>query len=432
MCGSLSLRTFKFKFISLKIKTGVLTFVFALPCAHYDSRLPACRALSSSLTMENASDFAEGVGCLLHQVAAHAAVNAPRSGQRKFWNKAANKLAPQRTQRRIEDAISRSDFLRGLSRVLPPALPDGCVRPKRLRDAEFQLIGQWCARYGKNEWARRPRTFVILHMIGCEEALDGFVEERLSDFALPYSEENLPHAVSGELKRKQFLDYQNYVLTAHAHDLEKEGGEHQNIEGSADDFFIKERELGSGGFGEVDEVVSYLSIRHYARKRFSRGRSFKRDQDSIKSFENELRILKKLSHRHLVKLIGSYTDRQSVGIIMTPVADMDLSTYLDAERVSPNDKKDRQICLRRFFGCLATALKYLHGQEIRHKDIKPKNILVKNRDVLLADFGTSHNWSDDTKNTTEGTARGFTPRYCAPEVAQHCVSCSDDDRANMS
>lgn len=259
-------------------------------------------------------------------------------------------------------------------------------------------------------------------MIGCEEALDGFVEENLSDFSLPYSEENLPHAVSGDLKRRQFLEYQNYVLTAHAHDLEKEGGEHQNVEGNADSFFRKERELGSGGFGEVDEVVSYLSIKRYARKRFGRGRSFRKDQVSIKNFENELQILKKLSHRHLVKLIGSYTDRQWVGIIMTPVADMDLSTYLDADRVSPKDNRDRQICLRRFYGCLATALKYLHGEKIRHKDIKPKNILVKNREVFLADFGTSHNFSDDTRSTSEGTAKGFTPRYCAPEVAQHGVS----------
>lgn len=372
--------------------------------------------------MEAAGDFVENVGWLAHQVAAHAAVNAPKKGQRKFWGKAADKLAPQRVQRKVEDAISKTDFLRGLSRILPPVLPDGRITPKRLRDAEFQRIGQWCASYGKDEWARRPRTFVILHMIGCEEALDGFVAERLSDFSLPYSEDNLPHAVTGDLKRKQFLDYQNYVLTAHAHDLEKEGGEHQNIKGSADEFFTVERELGSGGFGEVDEVVSYLSIKHYARKRFGRGRSFARDQVAINNFANELQILKKLSHRHLVKLVGSYSDRHWVGIIMTPVADMDLKTYLEAERVSPGDKKDRQICLRKFFGCLATALKYLHAQEIRHKDIKPQNILVKNRGVLLADFGTSHNWSDDTRSTTEGTARGFTPRYCAPEVAQHGVS----------
>jgi serine/threonine protein kinase len=372
--------------------------------------------------MDSPGDFREGLAQVIHHVAVHGAAHAQKPGQRKFW-KGAEKLAGHiHGQGKVEPAISRSDFEKGLSRFFqPPA--DGHIRPKRLRDAEFRDIAQWCISYGKDDWGRRPRTFFILRMIGCEEALDGFVEEHLSDFSLPYSEENLPHAVSGDLKRRQFLEYQNYVLTDHAHDLEKEGGEHQNIEGNADGFFMKERELGSGGFGEVDEVVSYLSIKHYARKRFGRGRSFRKDQVSIKNFENELQILKKLSHRHLVKLIGSYTDRSWVGIIMTPVADMDLFTYLDADRVSPRDKQDRQICLRRFFGCLATALRYLHGEEIRHKDIKPKNILVKNREVFLADFGTSHNWSDDTRSTTEGTARGFTPRYCAPEVAHHGVSC---------
>ena len=35
--------------------------------------------------------------------------------------------------------------------------------------------------YGKPGWSHRPRPFIILHMIGCPDALDGFVAENLSD-----------------------------------------------------------------------------------------------------------------------------------------------------------------------------------------------------------------------------------------------------------
>ncbi|KAF7512717.1 hypothetical protein GJ744_000284 [Endocarpon pusillum] len=102
---------------------------------------------------------------------------------------------------------------------------------------------------------------------------------------------------------------------------------------------------------------------------------------------------------------------------MKPVADMNLATYLSATA----NLEDRKNCLRRFFGCLATAVDYLHSQKVRHKDIKPENILVKDRSVLLTDFGTSHNWADDSKSSTSGTIGAFTRRYCAPEVAAYAT-----------
>jgi serine/threonine protein kinase len=273
--------------------------------------------------------------------------------------------------------------------------------------------------YGKNEWGLRPRTFLVLHMINCLEAVDEFFQEGYSDIALPYTPANLPKAVRGEKARSQFLDLQNYVLTAHAEHLEKEGEPHQNVEGSADEYFITARELGRGSFGQVDHVVGRLSLEQFARKRIPRGKSFKRDQQAIKSFENELKTLKTLSHRHLVKLISSYTDQNWVGLIMKPVAKRNFEHFLSDEDI---DQIDRQTCLRRSFGCLATAVEYLHHKQIRHKDIKAANILARNRAVLLTDFGTSHNWSDDTRSTSNGNSVGFTKRYCAPEVAGCAVS----------
>jgi hypothetical protein len=315
--------------------------------------------------------------------------------------------------------LSAADFFKGLNKIAPPPELGGQQAPKRLRDAEFVRVAEWCAMYGKEEWSKRPRTFIVLHMIGYHEAIEEFAKQGYSDLALPYTAANLPKVVKGEKARRQFLDLQNYVLTAHAEHLEKEGEPHQNVEGSADEYFITVKELGYGSFGQVDHVVGRLSIESFARKRISRGKSSKRDQQAIKSFQNELKTLKTLSHRHLVKLVSSYTDRNWVGLIMKPVAECNFEYFLSREDI---DQIDRQTCVRRFFGCLATAVAYLHQNQIRHKDIKPANILVKNRDVLLTDFGTSHNWSDDTRSTSNGTSMGFTKRYCAPEVAGCAVS----------
>jgi serine/threonine protein kinase len=135
------------------------------------------------------------------------------------------------------------------------------------------------------------------------------------------------------------------------------------------------------------------------------------DKQVLRAFTKELSNLKGLSHRHLVKLAGSYTDRKFVAIIMLPVADMNLQTFLEKADLDDTSRS----FLRPFFGCLTSALSYLHDNRIRHKDIKPSNVLIKHDQVYLTDFGTSLDWSG-CDNSTTVTAPPTTPRYCAPEV----------------
>jgi len=131
----------------------------------------------------------------------------------------------------------------------------------------------------------------------------------------------------------------------------------------------------------------------------------------LRAFTKELSNLKGLSHKHLVKLAGSYTDKKFVAIIMLPVADMNLQTFLENTNLDDTSRS----FLRPFFGCLTSALLYLHDNRIRHKDIKPSNVLIKHDRVYLTDFGTSLDWSG-CDNSTTVTAPPTTPRYCAPEV----------------
>lgn len=61
-------------------------------------------------------------------------------------------------------------------------------------------------------------------------------------------------------------------------------------------------------------------------------------------------------------------------------------------------------------------MSFLHEQKIRHNDIKPTNILLHERRILICDFGIAKDWAGRDEGTTSGTIQGMTERYCAPEI----------------
>jgi serine/threonine protein kinase len=151
----------------------------------------------------------------------------------------------------------------------------------------------------------------------------------------------------------------------------------------------------------------------YARKRIKRHREMRKEKEAFKRFETELAALKRLNHEHLVRVHGSYTDDKYVALLMSPVADYNLKVYLQRPI-----QKIEMPTFRRWYGCLANAIAYLKEEQIRHKDIKPENILVKGKTVFLTDFGTAWDWSDSkfADSVTKGSFEAFTPRYASPEV----------------
>lgn len=288
----------------------------------------------------------------------------------------------------------------------------GQTERRSLNEAEVRRLSYDLERIGQVSWSRVPRIYAVLRLLDHVQLIDSFIEMGISDIWFPFSSQTLPDCMRSPSARARFLELQEIVLTK-AFDLERDDGRHRHFSTEDDVPMRKVAILGKGGFGFVDHVVSTITHREYARKLLPRGKTFKKNTQVLTDFERELGHLKKLRHIHIVELIGSYTDPKYVGILMSPVAECDLKSFLDLNPLPIG----RRSFLRTFFGCLATAVRYLHDSSVRHKDIKPQNILVKSDKVFLTDFGISTDWSELGQSTTSGpTIR--TPRYCAPEVAK--------------
>ncbi|KAH8733173.1 kinase-like domain-containing protein [Phaeosphaeriaceae sp. PMI808] len=280
---------------------------------------------------------------------------------------------------------------------------------KAFTENDIRSIADVLERTSQKEWSRIPRIYSILRKIGQLNIINAFLDSGITDASFPFSKNTLPEALNCHSERSMFLDLQHLVFNAEA--LNLENGRHGHFSNSTEVPLKRIKELGKGGFGYVDHVFSTISYKEYARKLISRGRTGRKDRQVLQAFTKEVANLKRLSHIHLVDITGSYTDKKFFAIIMLPVADCNMQAFLG--NLDPDVKA--QSLLRSFFGCLTSALSYLHDNKIRHKDIKPSNVLVKDDQVFLADFGTAMDWSE-LDNSTTMTAPPTTPRYCAPEV----------------
>ncbi|KAH6618461.1 kinase-like domain-containing protein [Boeremia exigua] len=261
------------------------------------------------------------------------------------------------------------------------------------------------------QWSKSPRTYTVLRIIDQLCSFNDLLHVGFSDYWLPATERSLP-GVLPQSSRLAFVSVQHLVLSKSAC-VEK--GQHCHFDQGEPLPFKSTNILGNGAFGLVDRITSTISHKEYARKRVLRSAIFRGPRkEHMRQLIDEIEILKRLQHHHhIVGLIGSYTDPKYIGFLMLPVAEMHLGTYLLKATTSYYTE------LRSFFGCLVSALAYLHEHKIRHKDIKPTNILIDYGTVLFADFGLSLDFSDASGSTTDGALNGLTARYCAPEVAQH-------------
>jgi serine/threonine protein kinase len=174
--------------------------------------------------------------------------------------------------------------------------------------------------------------------------------------------------------------------------------------------------LRRGGMSEV-----FLAFDEQMRQQVAIKLVTSSSPDCMKRLQREVRILRKLSHPHILPLLddgisGPYH------YLVTPF--MQRGNLRERLAQGKMTLEEAGIILRQ----VTDALEYAHKQGIIHRDIKPSNILLDSADaerVYLADFGIARILDEASDITDTGCLLG-TPEYMAPELAEKPESVSSD------
>jgi hypothetical protein len=145
----------------------------------------------------------------------------------------------------------------------------------------------------------------------------------------------------------------------------------------------------------------------------------------------EVKLLYRAQHSHIVRLVGTYVIDNKLAILTYPCAEWNLEQFLVTTPTAP-DAEDRTKALSKFFKCLAKVLDFIHSYPIKHMDIKPQNILVRDIrqsavdgtdsfKVYLTDFGSSRLYPSIEDSETDNV-KSFTRAYAAQEVVLQATS----------
>jgi len=172
--------------------------------------------------------------------------------------------------------------------------------------------------------------------------------------------------------------------------------------------------LGKGGFSEV-----YAGEDSETGKRVALKMMFEvqEDETTYKQTCDEIKMMRKLSHENLIKLLGydlhaTYRDRKCVILVQELAPNRELFEYLLHSRETFKEPLVMYIGHQIF-----SAIQFMHNKGIAHRDLKPENILLdKEFRLKIADFGFAKFFrkSDQAiKMRTELGTRG----YMAPEIS---------------
>jgi WD40 repeat protein/predicted Ser/Thr protein kinase len=174
--------------------------------------------------------------------------------------------------------------------------------------------------------------------------------------------------------------------------------------------------LGEGGFGEVYRAVDTTLNRPVALK--VPHRELLRDPAFAAQFRQEAQIAAQLDHPNIVRIysVGDYEG--------TPFIEMEL---VEGQTLADHIKQKGRLTPEEALAIIepvCAALAEAHGKGIIHRDIKPGNILIRQRDgrVLVSDFGlaktreNSFQASLSSSNIVVGTFRYMPPEQANPKL----------------
>ncbi|CAI9087670.1 OLC1v1021803C1 [Oldenlandia corymbosa var. corymbosa] len=179
----------------------------------------------------------------------------------------------------------------------------------------------------------------------------------------------------------------------------------------ATDNFSQANKLGQGGFGSVYKGT-LVEGQDIAVKRLS-----KTSGQGVEEFKNEVRLIAKLQHRNLVRLLGCCVDAEEKMLIYEYMENKSLDSILF------NQEKSSLLNWQSRFNIIcgiARGLLYMHQDSrfrIIHRDLKASNILLDKEMIpKISDFGMARIFGGDETEASTRRVVG-TYGYMSPEYA---------------
>ena len=173
--------------------------------------------------------------------------------------------------------------------------------------------------------------------------------------------------------------------------------------------------LGKGTFGEVRRA-EHLKAKFVCAIKVIDKLKLKNNQIYFELMQNELQVLQKASHPHIMRIFELLEDEDNY--------------YVVSEFLKGGELFERIIKLKTFneqraafiVNQILLALNYIHSDNIMHRDLKPENILLESSDpnvlnIKLSDFGFATYY----KNGEGESLQCGSPLYMAPEI----INCED-------
>ncbi|XP_057498044.1 mitogen-activated protein kinase kinase kinase NPK1-like isoform X2 [Actinidia eriantha] len=171
--------------------------------------------------------------------------------------------------------------------------------------------------------------------------------------------------------------------------------------------------IGCGAFGRVYMGMNLDSGELLAVKQVliaGNSASKEKAQTHVSELEEEVKLLKNLSHPNIVRYLGTVREDETLNILLEFVPGGSISSLLGKFGSFPES------VIKMYTKQLLVGLDYLHKNGIMHRDIKGANILVDNKGCIkLADFGASKQVVELATVSGAKSMKG-TPYWMAPEV----------------
>jgi hypothetical protein len=168
--------------------------------------------------------------------------------------------------------------------------------------------------------------------------------------------------------------------------------------------------IGRGGMSSVYEAIDRESRHRVALKMMSHRLVYR--PGASNRFIHEAEMIRALTHDNIARLEGSFEAYRTFFLVMEFLDGATLREILGRHGALSEE------IVRRVVGQLASALGYVHGRSLIHRDLKPGNVMLTRDGIIkLMDFGLARPDRIDLEGHTETEPLTLvgTPAYMSPE-----------------